>query len=424
MNGRRVSTIRVLVLFTAASILIVGAPSTSRTQATAQEEVITPFWTLDWTFDTGNLSGEYAIDRIRWLHIGSDGELIIVDSDDIKVFDRYGNPLLILRDATGSPVVPSSLMGPVGRTGYLMVIENVIERGLWAIGHQFGPGFSYLGTREFPHTPPWDDLASERGLTLRSNPFSIVSFSEHEHVFQVNGAETRRRRRDGPGQQWEVLIHEKDGTYEVIGAWEQPDTIPTGDNTSLGLPAMFGALQYRALPGRRIVYTHTAHDRDVEGGLSRYILHILSLEDGTVTDITHTYAPEPLTVGELLDIAQRISRSSFDLDDPANRERIRPFEEAVEAHPFKAPISQLLTDREYIFARTVSSDSAGGSLTQVLDADRVRYLRSSYIPQPAYEYWRLAAIRNGYAYGVLDWRGADGPPRIERYRVNPAIYRK
>lgn len=404
----------------AVSILIAGAPSTSRTQAVVQEEVVTPFWTLDWTFDTGALSGEYAIERIRTLRIGPNDELIIVDNDAIKVFDRNMSPICILRDASGSPVA-SHLMGPIGRTGHLMIIEHDSRA---VFGHQFGPGWEYIRTREYPYPALWDDQASALGLGLGFLPRTIISFSEDQHVFSVDGAERQnQRRRDSPVQRWEALIQEKDGTYEVITAHERADTIPLGNGNSLGV-GQLGRLEYQALPERRIVFTHSAHDHGIESDRSVYTMHILSLDDGTVIDITHPYTPEPLTAEEMIEIALQIRGDRFDPDDPDNRERFAPFYEVAERHPFKAPVSRLYTDREYIFVMTYTKDDAGGILTHVFDADGASYLRSTVRPRFSDSAWRIEGISNGYAYVVCDWMGVDGPPRIERYRLNPAIYVK
>ena len=73
---------------------------------------------------------------------------------------------------------------------------------------------------------------------------------------------------------------------------------------------------------------------------------------------------------------------------------------------------------------TCTRDDDGGVLTHVFDADSATYLHSTFVPGHKDEEWYVSAIRNGYAYATCDWMGVDGSPRIERYKVNPAIYKK
>jgi hypothetical protein len=89
----------------------------------AQEELITPFMTLDWTFNTENLSAEFAVERIFDLQLGPQGELIVFGRDKIEVLDREGNPLCILRDDTGAEISSKSF-GYVGPSGFITIIPN------------------------------------------------------------------------------------------------------------------------------------------------------------------------------------------------------------------------------------------------------------------------------------------------------------
>jgi hypothetical protein len=381
-----------------------------------QEEIVTPFMTLEWTFSTENLSGEFAVDRIRTLQIGPRNELIIFDDDAIQVFDRQGNPICILRDSTGA-VLPSRIRGNVGPTGFMTIVDGLPP----VLGYLISPDFTCIRIQEYPYPSPWADLVAERDLNMRDYPSTSITISEEVIVFTVDGGKRRGRGQRGTSERWSALLLEDHGTYHLIAAYPDVGVISTGPGTGFGFPD-FGRLLYQILSSDRIVYTHGAHDRTGYGDQAAFTLHIRSLDDQTQTDITHPYEPVTITAEELIETMLSISGGTFDPDDPENRERYRTFYEKVEEYPFKSPVRDIFTDGQYIFVLTYSRDDAGGILTYVFDAGTCSHKCTTVVPWPRDREWRLSGIRNGYAYAVIDWMGVGGPPGVERYRVNPGIY--
>jgi len=408
----RTSSTPSLVCFVLAGLILTSSPILQ-----AQEKLITPFMTLDWTFSTENLTGEFAVERILDLGIGPQGELVIYDDHEIEVLSEEGYPLHILRDPTAG-TIPSRIFHQIGPSGYLTIVGH----GRPVLGYLISPEFICTRTFEYPYPAPWTDLLAEHDLNMRDYPLSNITLSEDIRVFTVDGIKSRpRRQRNSPTERWQALLLQNRDTYHLIGAYREVGNISTGPSTGLTVPH-FGRLLYQALPDGRIVFTHGGHDRTLSDEGAAYTLRVYSVENGTETTITQAYEPVPIDVEELIRNMLSIRGGEFDPEDPENRTHYNAFYDAVENAPYLAPVCELQTDGSLIFALTNNRLEDGGHLVHVFNAETGCLQCSSVLPWPQDREWRFCRISNGYGYAISSWNRVDGPPVIERYRINPAIY--
>jgi hypothetical protein len=161
------------------------------------------------------------------------------------------------------------------------------------------------------------------------------------------------------------------------------------------------------LPGNKLIVTHPVFDAYPQLPESRYILRIFGLE--SLKEDRYSIPYKPIEISRLLNSGNYIS-DSF-LKKWMNYDRYLP------------PLIALKADRNFAFLFHYTDYPLGLKegvvLTypvDILDVDAEKIIASAEFP------FIPDVIRNGFAYRL--YRPVDDFPRVEKYRINPAVYGK
>ena len=393
-------------------ILAVSAAGMQRAEP-EPPQIIEEFMTFDLRIQEG-LPVEYAIEWPRDVCTNEAGDIHVVEADQIKVFDRDGNPKRLCGKPGTDP-------GEFDNLHYLTISESghmVAGGGQFGFTFQvFGPDYELIRKLVYMRDPPYQIQMDDLELHP-DRPRDIVAYSPGEFFYYLMGRGSEEENRY---DHTHMLIHEKDDECKIFASYEGHSYIHGGTMGTI-LPFL-GYLHYTALPGKRIVFSHGEYDRTAEEDRHSYIINIMSLEDGSVTKITRSYEPVPVVEEDFSFITGLIERSQNERQKQAFQEAYADAQGKTEGIEFKVPLTRIISDREYVFAFTYTQDDSLGTFTDIFDADSGRYLHSAWVQTGDQEMGNLQTIERGYAFYLKRSR-EEGESSVTRYRVNPAVYRK
>ena len=362
--------------------------------------------------------------------VNDEGDILLTDRGKIKVFDGNGNAKQIVGGPGEEPGKFYGIFAPfLGPSGYLLVadasgLESAYDRyASMSEPHHFynlfAPDYTFLERKKFEDNP----LLREY---LKNNNINLEDLKKISNVFPLNDTE----------KVYEVAIENRkpgsDFKYYAEILYEKADTIVpllrTGLHYSPGSVStrfLLGELQWKLLPGRRIVYINTDEDTYNKGiWLScsskitgaQYTIHVLSINDGKDVQITH-----PFTV---IEFPERFTQPHEYEGMPEELKR----QEKLRARLFKVKkyypsVFRLKIDRNYAFVFPFHEKDRKGefeTLTErqvdIFDLGAGEYLKTVNFP------FVPAVIRNGYAYQRS--LNEAGFPVIRKYKIDPAVYGK
>ena len=109
------------------------------------------------------------------------------------------------------------------------------------------------------------------------------------------------------------------------------------------------------------------------------------------------------------------------VEDIFNERQERRMQRLKEAkyHP---AVKNLLTDGDYIFVFTHERVENEGHIVDVIDSRTGERISRAYFPFGADPIYETMVIKNGYAYRITN--NKDGFKIVEKYKIDPAVYRK
>jgi len=208
-----------------------------------------------------------------------------------------------------------------------------------------------------------------------------------------------------------LLVYEKNGSIRVLARYTGSDRARTGQ--SRRQIVSLGGLYAGMLPGNRIVYLHAYHDSEITNSGANYSLTVLSLDNLEKKILTHTYSPTEIEWSPQEYSSELIEQFPNEYADALAIDAAT--EALIDKRKYNVPVSNLLTDNEFIFVFTYSNNQAGEILTDIFNADTGQYISSAYLP-------KFVAIRNGFGYTLNNYRETGDFPKIEKYKIDPRVY--
>ena len=182
-----------------------------------------------------------------------------------------------------------------------------------------------------------------------------------------------------------------------------------------------GRLNYNVLPGRRLLYSHAAHDASVENGIGTAVLHIVSLDTGEMNDIQFTYEPREITDSEI-EIYDYMGESKSVIMQHNSEILARKIKSALQEAGYHAPFHSIISDRNFVFLiynKLFLKDNQflrNGYLIYCIDTIKQKQV-SSFLLEELPDF-----IYNGYLYNIGE--STEGFAVIEKYKIDPAVYGK
>lgn len=383
-------------------------------QTSQPPEIIADFMEFDLQIGPG-LEENFAITWPRSVIANKEGDIFVVEGDQILIFDRDGQP----KQVFGSPGTDP---GEFENLHYMTISDTGL---IVAAGGQFGftfqiftPGLELISKMTYMHDPPYQYEMEDLKLHP-DRPRDITAYSPSELCYYLMG------RGDAPETRYDhnhMLIHEQDEVCTLIANYEGHSYVHGGMMGTI--IQELGVLHYGVLTGRRMVYAHGEYDRTEANGEYRYLLNIVSLDDHTVTTISHPYTPVPIGDASLGRFRDMIENARDERTKDSFTEILANAEGMLEGVLHKVPLSGIMVDNGFIFAWTYTTDDSLGTLVDIFDADSSRFLRSAFILPAVEGHGYLHCIRNGFAYTAHMDRSDEGNSSVSRFVVNPMVYRR
>lgn len=406
------SLIYILLRWTILLLLFLYCTSEPEFQYTGPEEILPNVLNLELTFgsDEEKLPEEFLLARptsfLETIAVNEAGDIYVADECYVKVYDSSGNPKKLIGGRGEGPgyFSPEAAFLTLSPSGYLFVGNGFM--GSASRANIYGPDDVFIRSIRLPELGPTSVLFRilKKDDMIPQQVMKFISLDPYEMVYNVLAAHPMRvdKRKD-----YNILIYENADTMFVINKFIQKGNIYY-EGGGQGSPS-WGDLHWDLLPGRRIIYINTGPYNKSEQKEPNYCLHILSLDTFEETKINQPYLPVEIPAAD----------RNFDLStitSPERRKRAKIVSKTLNEWKYLASIHKLLVDVNYVFTFTHVKNEAGELLVDIFDMEKVKYLKSAYFSKMP------DVIKNGYAYRIKS--GPDIFPEIEKYRIDPIVYKK
>jgi|GEM_PF-2483017 len=374
---------------------------------------------LELTFGDKDLPDEYLIASPNSFAVDDSGRVFVVDEDFVKVYTSNGQPVTMFGGSGQGPgETEMAVQIWLSPNGYISVSGS--QFGMTA--SFFKPDFSFIERKNYIFWQPYKQIIAERGLRLAGTLEAVYCLGESEWLHIVNASSIDR---DSERPEEVFIIYETADSVRILANYIK--SYPT--NIDVTIAKELAAFLVKLLPGNRLVYIHTYHDSRINEEGATYTLTFLSLDTFEKSTLIHTYTPvefdwQPgIIVGDLKQTNPRLYQRV--------QERKRLTEKVIAERKFRSPLRSLFVDGNTIFAATFLETKPGMVLTDVFDGSREEYIHSVSLPDTLYwldvspiivnsSMYRL----NGSPYTISGENVIIGFPRIEKYRIDPAVYGK
>jgi len=340
-------------------------------------------------------------------YVNNDNDIFVPDETRIKVYDRTGKPKMIIG---GPGQGPGEFSWISGITFNDLGLMTVIGRNDY---HIFSPEYKFIKRLRYLYSDWYNPVIKESGYFMDGVTY-VYSLDYDRRIIVPRG---RKLYTETPGARFHTIIFETPDSVNVITEFTMAEYIEV--DRFLTYPAELGWIMFDMLPGNRLVYTYFIANEPDNIQDSQYILHVIDLDSGKKTEISHTYTPHPITKAPTQTYEDKLENPDTSEEDKRScRKMISKIKDRFKDIPYYIPLRRIKTDNNYIFAFTFFTGDSTEILADIFDGDTGNYLRSAFftfIPE---------IIKNGYAYKYNDWRENNEFPLVEKYKIDPAVYGK
>ena len=411
MSAKSIATINNLYLVFLVSLIALqcGMNSTDN----SNREIINNAVVLELSFggESEILKDEFILAFPFGIAVMDNGDIIVADENRIKVYDPLGNGKQIVgRPGEGPGEFDKNLFFAqltVNLSGDLTVNKN--DRY-----YVFSPTYEFAKSGSKLVTPKQKLLLDNSNLLSEWFVFRrLVYLNENEKIYSMYAHD---------------VFSQEDQSYTDFLICETPDTLfvikkanGTGflKEARIDLPAVLGRVLFAQLPGDRIIYTHSGHDKKSRVNRNAYLLNVISLDTFEERTIDHNY-----DIIEI-DYESVINSKGNELIGQENLAKKNILNVYLRKKKFYPPVQKILYDNGVIFVFTYNLNEKGEVFTDIFDAETLRYLRSAYFPgfaAKAFDMEEHSTIKNGYLYYLKS--GREVFAEIHKYKINVDVYRK
>ena len=391
-----------ICVFLASNFIISGCQ-----KEISPDQVITDALTLELSFGSEGIPDEFLLSRPGRIAVSPEGEIMVMDEDRIKVYDGNGNPVKIIG-------APGQGPGEFRRSGKIMISPSGFIMAGSASGYNmFGPDHKFIRKSVFRQSKESDAVADISQIRL-NDVKSYYAFSENEILLGGIGMNADFQQ-TGSVSYYNILVHIQGETVHEIAKYELNDTFQAGQFQADH--SFLGAFYWTLLEDRVVAYSHTGYDRsENENGYS-YTIHIVSLDNYEKNELSIPYTriaiPDSLIEKPLRKTSHSFASIPMGGYPDDYYEAIRDKLREIEYFP---PVDGILADGDYLFVFTYHEDYVSGEIADVIDIRTGLRVSRAFFPS------RPWVIKDGYAYSTKT--GSDIFPVVEKYKIDPAVYRK
>lgn len=346
---------------------------------------------------------EFLLAKPSDLIVNDEGDIYIFDEGKIKVFDKNGKEKQIIGGPGQGPSEFGSRVHNMWHSpaGYI----TVQERSYYSL---FSPDNEFMVKRNFRNISSINNIFKEHKLSESNNPFHIIALNEHECILFGTDLGFSYVAKDNI--YYDFLFYVKDDSVTLITKQKNVDSFVLREADSFWMTriGLLGNLSYVLLPGKKILYSHSAHDVTVEMGIGQAVLHVVSLENMEKYDISYFFEPREITKSEINDVQYSGTRKRVGED----------IKSAMRKAKYYAPFFNIYAeaDGNMVFLYSGSDTEYKSNFFSVIDTEKRKYVCSMVIPMLP------SCIKNGFLYKYH--RPEDEFPYVEKYKIDPAVYGK
>ena len=374
----------------------------------SDSEPLTDVLTLELSFgdDITILPEEYLLVRPRGLNVNNAGEMLVPDERKIKIYNSNGRAIEVIGSAGQGPGEFSS---NIATNGIIISPEKYLTVKFGSYINIYDPNNEFLEKIRYNNLPfsaelremkNWQfwRLSKAAALNNHQRIWEVLTINTGKSNFQVQ-SQLARYSIQNPDSFVRILVFEDNGNFNELENYPGSGNFNYGGRQNIFNP-FYGSLYWSILPDNSIIYLHSEHDKFIDSeGTSEYTINVYSTENYKKTTLSHPFEPVPIPKSEKNTNWTR----GIDVSN-------------MEAFQFYRPVQQFLTDGFIAFAFTTQKNLEGEFLADIFDMQENKYLRSAYFDIAP------DVIKDGYAYVLKT--GQDIFPVIEKYRIDPRVYRK
>ena len=337
--------------------------------------------------------GVVAVDDSNNVYVG--------DENRIKVYDQNGKAKAIIGGpgigpgefrfgpSSQSPQVSLITIGP---TGYVTAHARLY------IFNVFDPKYKFINT--FSRSDKTEYF------------FKIFTLNKNEYVY----ANVTKEQKEHLIYKTYSICYVKNDAKTVIASYTQPTDVTNG-RSEMDLEFM-GFLFYDVAPKRTIMYTQSRMDEMEEDGKWYYIINTYNIDTGNRNKLKILFTPDPLPK----DVYKRIGNFAGYSGDDIILQKVKEEEMKKRAITHYEAFYLVYFDRYiiYIPVRTYlkKDNKITHTLLNIIDTEKGELIRSIY----KHSSLSILAIKNGYLYA--SGKNAEGYPVVDKYKIDPALYKR
>ena len=365
--------------------------------------------TLELTFGDKDLPDEYLLARPRSMAVNDAGDIYVFDEYKLKVFNSAGiEKTLIGRRGEGPNEFRSASGVWIGPTG-------LIAAGSGSNYNLYSPDNEFIAKYVFRNSRIFNTMQEEDNL--RFSPREIIPLDDSNRLLRGSGnflsgdATTTPLRKD-------LLVQLSDETVTIVAIYDV--TNQTGDTRVRMNHPYLGEFHWGYLTNNSVVYTHTGYDKTIDEFESSYTLSVVDLDNTGKHEISIPYEPveipdslfEKTDLGDILGVGGTVRISGVVLVSSGGL--LDQIKDDLRKAKYLPAISNLLTDRKYIFSFIFHKDFPGQEVAQVFDSETLEHISTVVFPA------KPNVIKNGYAYIIAT--NDEGFFVVNKYKIDPAVY--
>ncbi|MFC1724553.1 hypothetical protein ACFL4T_02920 [candidate division KSB1 bacterium] len=370
--------------------------------------ILSDILTLECSFgDKDELEGDFLLVKPKGVVINRDGDILILDDNKLKLFSGSGKPKKIYGGKGQGPGEFVNAKDIKISNKYFITILDQNSM------HLLDRNFEFIQKEIFPKSNLEKNIKDVLGLT-RTWLESVIFLDRNTKFIHSRGVNDNQ----------DFSIH----PFYFIGVSKKNNLLQIANHTTShiyasserGLVAILildflGQLLWDYSYTGDIITVSTDKDNILNDNYGEYKVNIFSIATEATSEILKKY--ERIRIGKMQTILWD-GINSNDYPDPLKMDTYKEkLNKICEKEKYNKSIQALKTDREYIFAFTYKTNNKGEIYTDIFEIRQRTYVKSVYfskIPD---------IIRNGYAYWLF--RGSKNEyPRVEKYRINPEVYKK
>jgi len=396
---------KAVALFACLLVISCGGDKNSGINVKPLEDAVT----LELAFGDKDVPDEFLLARPSSVLINYNGDIIVPDEYKLKIFDTDGRPKKIVGRKGQGPGEFSSTPYPyISEDRYIVVS---IPQGFQIFGTQY----ELIEQKDINKSKLIEKLKADFKCEYLGYS-TMYTYNDKTDILIGSGYSHLKDKREIKTVYF--IVKTRGDEYSIIYKSEE---VTSPDNITV---SEAGGFLYTMLTDYRIAYSYPKEHTLFENEKWYYRIIIHNFKTGETSEIKHQYIPVAIpdsVINPKIDIDydkmyEGVSSEKRSAYIAENKKYYESRSKALEKLKYYAPIQELASDGNYIFAYTYQYDKDKKYVADVFKASEGKYICSVYLP------YIFTDFKDGYAYRIKS--SEDEYPQVEKYRIDPKVYGK